>query len=41
MTTKVFAPGGYRFTLAAGGVKQEEGVLADAWPAGVLHSATG
>ena len=34
-------PGGYRYTLAAGEVTQEDGVLTDARPAGVLHSATG
>ena len=34
-------PGGYRYTVAAGEVTQEDGVLTDARPAGVLHSATG
>ena len=34
-------PGGYRYTLANGEVTQEGGVLTDARPAGVLHSATG
>jgi N-acyl-D-aspartate/D-glutamate deacylase len=34
-------PGGFRYTLAAGEVTQEDGVLTDARPAGVLHSATG
>ena len=34
-------PGGYRYTLAQGEVTQEGGVLTDARPAGVLHSATG
>jgi len=34
-------PGGYRYTLAAGEVTQEDGILTDARPAGVLHSATG
>ena len=34
-------PGGYRYTLANGEVTQEDGVLTDARPAGVLHSATG
>jgi N-acyl-D-amino-acid deacylase len=34
-------PGGYRYTIAAGEVTQEDGVLTDARPAGVLHSATG
>ena len=34
-------PGGYRYTLAGGEVTQEDGVLTDARPAGVLHSATG
>jgi cytosine/adenosine deaminase-related metal-dependent hydrolase len=34
-------PGGYRYTLAAGEVTQEDGVLTDARPAGVLHSGTG
>jgi len=33
--------GGYRYTLAGGEVTQEDGVLTDARPAGVLHSATG
>ena len=34
-------PGGYRYTLANGEITQEDGVLTDARPAGVLHSATG
>jgi N-acyl-D-aspartate/D-glutamate deacylase len=34
-------PGGYRYTLAAGEITQEDGVLTDARPAGVLHSAIG
>jgi N-acyl-D-aspartate/D-glutamate deacylase len=34
-------PGGYRYTIAGGEVTQEDGVLTDARPAGVLHSATG
>jgi N-acyl-D-aspartate/D-glutamate deacylase len=34
-------PGGYRYTLAHGEVTQDDGVLTDARPAGVLHSATG
>jgi hypothetical protein len=34
-------PGGYRYTLANGEVTQEDGVLTDVRPAGVLHSATG
>jgi len=33
--------GPHRYTLAAGEVTQEDGVLTDARPAGVLHSATG
>ena len=39
--TAVFAPGGYRYTLANGEVTQENGVLTDARPASVLHSAQG
>ena len=34
-------PGGYRYTLANGEVTQENGVLTDARPAGVLRVATG
>jgi hypothetical protein len=34
-------PGGYRYTIAAGEITQEDGALTDARPAGVLHSATG
>jgi N-acyl-D-aspartate/D-glutamate deacylase len=34
-------PGGYRYTLANGEVTQEDGILTDARPATVLHSATG